>query len=191
MFTGPAHQRKALSAAIRTRRTKFARRLETGRKHCPVCRQTKILSDFPLSPRTADGHHGWCKSCRADLVRAQRHALRPAIAIGLTDSGSATVSVTAALTVSLDESAASTTLLAVSAVPVARPRLAQGERFTFLLACCDGGYMVNDETLNWWVCHHKPSCRKPWQPNLGNSGKIYAAADGREVRVPHRRRGEA
>lgn len=38
-------------------------------KHCPKCKQDKLLSEFSKDRTTKDGLQGWCKSCRADYQR--------------------------------------------------------------------------------------------------------------------------
>jgi len=45
-------------------------------KTCPQCKNTKLLSDFYKSKSTLDGHHGWCKLCCKQAVKAYSQTLR-------------------------------------------------------------------------------------------------------------------
>ena len=51
------------SAAVR--REAVAARIDAGEKRCARCHVVKNFAAFATSPRTPDGHHGWCKGCNA------------------------------------------------------------------------------------------------------------------------------
>lgn len=37
----------------------------TGKKHCPICKESKILSDFNKDKRSNDGQDWRCRKCRS------------------------------------------------------------------------------------------------------------------------------
>jgi hypothetical protein len=67
---------EALAAAIAARRRIFEERLAGGKKTCPVCGRTLDLAEFPLARRQPDGHHGWCRRCKAEDARERYNRMR-------------------------------------------------------------------------------------------------------------------